>query len=111
MQITDTITSTVKNFDVNERVEQFGHNYNETADRVIDIVVDTNKKVVDIVVTNATKVTEVVEGRLPERPLADRIPTPAEAGKAYLDIVERAADWNRDVNRRVVDMLPTAAPA
>ncbi len=105
MQITDT----VKNFDVNERVQQFGQNYTDTADRVIDAVVDTNKKVVDIVVTNATKVTETVERRLPERPLAERIPSPAEAGKAYLDMVERAADWNRDVNRRVVDLLPAAA--
>ncbi len=111
MQITDTITSTVKDFDVNERVEQLGQNYTETADRVIDIVVDTNKKVVDVVVTNATKVTEAVESRLPERPLAERIPTPAEAGKAYLDMVERAADWNRDVNRRVVDFLPASATA
>ncbi len=107
------ITETIKNFDLNERVEHFGQtavdNYTETSDRVIDVVVDANKKVVDVVVENVTKVSDAVDTRLADRSFVDRLPTAEEAGKAYMDIVERAADFNRDMNRRVVDMLPVGA--
>ncbi|MEL6892145.1 MAG: hypothetical protein AAFP84_11150 [Actinomycetota bacterium] len=85
MQITDTIKSVADS-------------YTETSGKVIDTVVDVNKHVVEIVVSNVE--------RFPETPLADRILAPAEAGKAYLDVVERAADFNRDLNRRVVEFLP-----
>ena len=105
-QITDAIN--VDKF--NEQIERFGQtavtNYTETNDRVLDAVVDANRKVVDFAVKTATTVTDAVETPLDDAPFADRIPTPAEAGKAYIDFVERAAEMNRDFNKRVVDMLP-----
>jgi hypothetical protein len=44
---------------------------------------------------------------MPELPFAGRfeLPTAAEAGKRYISFVERAADLNRDLNGRVIDML------
>ena len=105
-QITDALN--VDKF--NEQVERFGQtavtNYTETNDRVLDAVVDANRKVVDFAVKTATAVTDAVDTPLDDAPFADRIPTPAEAGKAYIDFVERAADMNRDFSKRVVAMLP-----
>ncbi len=110
------ITETIKDFDftgINERVEQFGRSavdsYTETSDRVIDVVVDANKKVVDVVVDNVTKVSDAVDARFAETSFVDRLPSAEDAGKAYMDAVERAADFNRDLNRRVVDLLPVSA--
>jgi hypothetical protein len=47
---------------------------------------------------------------MPELPFAGRFelpefPTAAEAGKRYISFVERAADMNRDLNGRIIDML------
>ena len=92
----------------NEQLERLGQtaasNYTDTNNRVLDTVVDVNRKVVDFAVKTATSVTDAVEA-----PFADRIPTPADAGKAYIDFVERAADMNRDFSKRVVAMLPAEA--
>ena len=111
-QITDALN--IDKF--NEQIERFGKtavsNYTETNDRVLDTVVDVNRKVVDFAVKTATSVTDAVDTPFADAPFADRIPTPAEAGKAYIDFVERAADMNRDFSKRVVDMLPAdIAPA
>ena len=59
---------------------------------------------------------------MPELPIAGRFelpefPTAAAAGKRYISFVERAAEMNRDLNGRVIDMLkieeakPAAKPA
>ncbi len=115
MQITDTIKKfDLKDLDLdldldelNERFAELSRtatgNYAETSDRFIDALVDANKKLVELVVTNAE--------RLPESPFADRMPTPAETGQRYLDLVERVADFNRDLNRRFVEMAPEAPAA
>ena len=105
-QITDALN--IDKF--SEQLERFGQtavsNYTETNDRVLDAVVDANRKMVDFAVKTATAVTDAVETPLADSKFADRIPTPAEAGKAYIDFVERAAEMNRDFNQRVIDMLP-----
>jgi hypothetical protein len=76
-------------------------------DRVLDTVVTVNRRIVDTVVEIADR---VPTARV-EVPFADRIPTPVDAGKRYLDFVERAASVNRDFTARVVGALPkTAAP-
>lgn len=105
-QITDALN--INKF--NEQIERFGQtavtNYTETNDKVLDTVIDMNRKVVDFAVKTATAVTDAVETPLADAKFADRIPTPAKAGKAYIDFVERAADMNRDFSKRVVAMLP-----
>ena len=73
----------------------------DTNERVLDTVISVNRRVVD----NAVETVE----RLPsvELPLADKLLTPAEAGARYIDFVEQAASFNRDMTKRVVGMLPT----
>jgi hypothetical protein len=91
-QITDNVDLAAKTFvDVN--------------DRVLDTVVTLNRRIVDTVVE--------VADRVPAARVADRFPTPAVAGKRYIDFVERAASVNRDFTARVVATLPTgvAVPA
>jgi len=91
--------------------EAISENFTQTSDRVLDNVVDSNRRMVEFVVTTADRVSGQVSVELP---FADRLPTPAEAGEAYLDFVERAVSMNREMNERVADMLnvdqPQAAP-
>jgi hypothetical protein len=95
-------------------------NYASNSDRVLDAVLDGNRKFVDAAVTTLDQLIE----QLPAAPVqvADRLPTPAEAGARYLEFVERAVEINREWNDRVVAMLtvgqtadvvaePTPAPA
>ena len=79
----------------------------ETADRVLDAVLDANRRVVDFAVTTADRVQEYA----PELPMSDRVPTPSEAGERYLEFVERAVEMNRDFNQRVASMIETPAVA
>ena len=88
-------------------------NFTDTNDRVLDTVVDTNRKAVKFAVKTADQVADRFE-QAPalsiDLPFADRIndmiPTPAEAGDRYLDVVERLVEMNRDFSERVVSMLP-----
>jgi len=99
----------------NEQLDTATASYTSNNDKVLDAVVDANRKAVDFAVKTVDAITNAVEiPALPampvELPFADRfelpeLPTPAEAGKRYLSFVERAADLNRDLNERVVDML------
>ncbi|MEM9517119.1 MAG: hypothetical protein AAGA42_19890 [Actinomycetota bacterium] len=79
----------------------------ETADRVLDAVLDVNRRAVDFAVTTADRVQEYTG----DLPMADRLPTPAETGERYLDFVERAVQLNRDFNQRVASMIETPAVA
>ena len=87
----------------------------DTNDRVLDTVVTVNKRIVDTVVELNDRIVDAAPSfELPvEVPFADRlgdrfeVPTAAEAGKQYLDFVQRAADMNRDFTARLVGQLPT----
>jgi hypothetical protein len=79
--------------------------YTQTNDRVLDTVVDTNRRVVEFAVTTADRVADQLEFSFD-----DRMPTPAEAGKAYLDFVERAVSLNREMNERLIEMLKLDTP-
>ena len=74
-------------------------------DRVLDTVVTVNRRIVDTVV----EVADRVPAARVEVPFADRLPTVADAGKRYIDFVERAASVNRDFTARVVANLPKSA--
>ncbi len=99
----------------NEQLDTATANYTSTNDKVLDAVVDANRKAVDFAVKTVDSITKAVDvpamPKMPvELPFADRFdmpefPTAAEAGKRYLSFVERAADLNRDLNERVVEML------
>lgn len=102
----------------NEQLDTATANYTSTNDKVLDAVVDANRKAVDFAVKTAGSISNAIEipamPKMPvELPFADRFelpalpefPTAAEAGKRYISFVERAADLNRDLNERVVDML------
>jgi hypothetical protein len=89
---------------INDQLGTATANYTSTNDKVLDAVIDANRKAVDFAVKAVDAIT------MPELPFADRFelpefPTPAEAGKRYISFVERAADMNRDLNGRIVDML------
>ncbi len=73
----------------------------DTNERVLDTVISVNRRVVDNAVETADRLPSV------ELPLADKLLTPAEAGARYIDFVEQAASFNRDMTKRVVGMLPT----
>jgi len=73
----------------------------DTNERVLDTVVSVNRRVVDGAVRTADRFPSV------DLPLADKLLTPAEAGARYIDFVEQAASFNRDMTKRVVGMLPT----
>jgi hypothetical protein len=84
--------------------------YTETNDRILDAIVDTNRKAVDFAVKTFDQIADQAPTfELPfDMPKMDRfeVPTAAEAGKRYIDVVERLADMNRDFSERVVAMLP-----
>jgi hypothetical protein len=109
----------------NEQVDTATANYTSTNDKVLDAVVDANRRAVDFAVKTVDAITNAVEvpdlpamPKMPvELPFADRFelpelpefPTPAETGKRYISFVERAADLNRDLSERVIDMLKVEA--
>jgi hypothetical protein len=96
---------------INGQLETATTNYTSTNDKVLDAVIDANRKAVDFAVKTVDAITKAVEvPAMPELPFAGRFelpefPTAAEAGKRYISFVERAADMNRDLNGRVIDML------
>jgi len=85
----------------NEIATNVAENFTNTSDRVLDAILDGNRQVVDTVVKTADEVNE----RLPEMPWVESFPTPEEAGKNYMDFVERAVETNRDFNHRVAQMI------
>ncbi|BAN03981.1 hypothetical protein [Ilumatobacter coccineus] len=93
MKFTDTLASQIQS-----ATTQMVSTVNDANARMIDSVVDANRTAIDFAVKSAD--------RLPSVELPVPVPTPAEAGKRYIDFVERAADMNRDLNARVIDMLP-----
>lgn len=93
MKFTETLASQIQS-----ATSQVFGTVNDANARVIDSVVDANRTAVDVAVKSAE--------RLPTVELPVPVPTPADAGKRYIDFVERAAEMNRDLNARVIDMLP-----
>ena len=95
---------------INKQFKTATTNYTEQNDRVLDTVVDTNRKLVDFAVKTVDRVADSVASQAPalkiDLPFSDRLPTPAEAGERYLDVVERIVEMNRDFNERVIEMLP-----
>jgi len=73
----------------------------DTNDRVLDTVVSVNQRIVDTVVEVADRAPSF------DLPFVDQVRTPAEAGKQYIDFVEKAASFNRDLTARLVGQLPT----
>jgi hypothetical protein len=106
------------NDQVTEQVTTATKNYTETNDRVLDAIVDTNRKAVDLAVKTFDQINDRIADQAPtfelpfDMPKMDRfeVPTAAEAGKRYIDAVERMAEMNRDFSERVVAMLPTEKP-
>ncbi|MEM9747858.1 MAG: hypothetical protein AAF945_14270 [Actinomycetota bacterium] len=98
MAFTDTLT---------DRFETAGRTAVENATdantRIVDTVVDWNEKAVDATVKFADRVEAPFAV-----PFADQLPTAQEAGKRYMEFVQRAADVNREVQNRVVELLPAA---
>jgi ribosomal protein L20 len=96
---------------INGQLETATANYTSTNDKVLDAVIDANRKAVDFAVKTVDAITKVVEvPTMVELPFAGRFelaefPTAAEAGKRYISFVERAADMNRDLHGRVIEML------
>ena len=96
---------------INDQLETATTNYTSTNDKVLDAVIDANRKAVDFAVKTVDAITKAVEvPAMPELPFAGRFELPefltaAEAGKRYISFVERAADMNRDLNGRIIDML------
>jgi hypothetical protein len=96
---------------INDQLETATANYTSTNAKVLDAVIDANRKAVDFAVKTVDAITKTVEvPAMPELPFVGRFelpafPTAAEAGKRYISFVERAADMNRDLNGRVIDML------
>ena len=91
----DQISTTLS--DVSKSVTE---NYNETNERVLGAVVDNSRKAVDFYVKTADQVTD----QLPEFDLPFEVPTPAEAGDRYMELVERLVDMNRDFSDRIVKL-------
>ena len=102
------ITNIAERFNeqVIDQLNKAGKTYTKTNDRVLDAIVDTNRKAVDFVVKTADQAPRI--GLDFEVPMVDRVefPTPADAGKRYLDAVERLAEINRDVSERVMSSFP-----
>ena len=94
----ENVTSTINN--QIQTVTSAAHDANA---RVLDTVVETNKNVVDFAVKTAGRFPTV---SLPSE-LPVTVPTAAEAGERDLEFVERAAKMTRELNERVVEMLPT----
>jgi hypothetical protein len=101
---------------VRDQIQKFtktaAENYTEANDRILDVVVETNRKVVDFAVKAADQVVEQLEqiDQLPDFKFAERLPTPAETGARYIEFVERAAEMNRDFTQRVVANLLAGDP-
>ena len=93
------------------QLNQAGKTYTKTNDRVLDAIVDTNRKAVDFVVKTVDQAPRI--GLDFEVLMVDRVefPTPADAGKRYLDVIERLAEINRDVSERMVSNFPADKPA
>ncbi len=87
---------------INDQFKTVTSNVTESNERVLDAVVDVNRKFVDFVVKTAEQAPSLPV----DVPFADRLPTPAEAGERYFEMVERLVELNRDFNERVVKMLP-----
>lgn len=93
---------------ITENIDLASKTFVDTNDRVLDTVVSINRRVVETAVEVADRAPSF---DLPvELPLTDKLPTPAEAGKQYIDFVERAVSMNRDFAARIVAQLPTSAP-
>lgn len=92
--------------------------YTETNDRIFDAIVDNNRKAVDFAVKTFDQINDRIADQSPsielpfDMPKMDRfeVPTAVDAGKRYIDLVERMADMNRDFSERVVAMLPADKP-
>ena len=91
---------------INDQLKTATTNYTETNTRVLDGVVEVNRKMVDFAVKTVDQVADRFTQQAPANRLADRLPTPAETGERYLDVVERLVELNRDFSDRVVAMLP-----
>ena len=93
-----------------EQLAQGAKTAREANDRFLDAVVETNRKAVDFAVTSFDRLSD--QAPAVELPMVDRfeLPTAAEAGKRYIDVVERLVELNRDFSKRVVDMLPADKP-
>ena len=106
------------NDQVTEQVTTATKTYTETNDRILDSIVDTNRKAVDFAVKTFDQINDRIADQTPtielpfDMPKMDRfdVPTAADAGKRYIDVVERMADMNRDFSERVVAMLPADKP-
>lgn len=81
----------------------------DTNERVLDTVVSVNRRIVD----TAVRMNQNIADRASkiELPMSDKLPTAAETGARYIDVVERAVSINRDVTARVVAQLPTGVAA
>lgn len=88
---------------ITENVDQATKSFVDVNDRVLDTVVTVNRRIVDTVV----EVADRVPATRFDLPFADRLPTPADAGKRYIDFVERATALNRDFTAKVIATLPT----
>lgn len=104
-KFTDTLTSNITSNITNNlpgnitgQIQTATTAVNDANSRMLDSVVEANRTAVDFAVKSAD--------RLPTVELPVEMPTPAEAGKRYIDFVERAVEMNRDLNARVVGMLP-----
>ena len=89
-----------------EQLAQGAKTAREANDRFLDAVVETNRKAVDFAVTSFDRLSD----QAPAVELPFELPTAAEAGKRYIDVVERLVELNRDFSKRVVDMLPADKP-
>jgi hypothetical protein len=92
---------------INDQLETASARYTSTNDKVLD----ANRKAVEFAAKTVDAITRAVEvPAMPELPFAGRFqlpefPTAAETGKRYISFVERAADMNRDMNGRFIEML------
>lgn len=92
-KFTDTLTT-----NLTDQIQTATTAVNDANTRMLDSMVEANRTAVDFAVKSAD--------RLPTVELPVEMPTPAEAGKRYIDFVERAAEMNRDLNARVISILP-----
>ncbi len=96
-KFTDTLTETIT-----DQVQIATTAINVANTRMLDTVVEANRTAVGFAVKSAERLPAL---DLPvEMPV--EFPTPAEAGERYIDFVERAVSMNRELNERVIKMLP-----
>lgn len=96
-KFTDTLTSNLPS-NITGQIQTATTAVNDANSRMLNSMVEANRTAVDFAVKSAD--------RLPTIELPVEMPTPAEAGKRYIDFVERAVEINRDLNARVIGMLP-----